>query len=105
MLIREGQDMMEKKLSLVGKIRTDNPWTINTALRKAVPQGIIEQTATNELAVQAELGGKTARDLNRSLLSALRRVEKKTLLRAEWAPGNVREKFFDYAPKGKTAAK
>ena len=30
----------------------------------------------------------------------MRRVEKRTILRAEWTWGGVTEKFFDYVPKG-----
>lgn len=44
--------------------------------------------------------GVSAQDCNRSLLSALRRVERRTRLRAEWTAGNVIERFFDYVPKG-----
>jgi len=44
--------------------------------------------------------GPAARDLNRSLLSALRRAERRTRLRAEWTAGGMTERFFDYVPKG-----
>jgi hypothetical protein len=97
--------MAEKKVFLVGMVSTDNPNAINAALRKAIPQGIIEQTETDEFLVKAEFTGENARELNRSLLSELRRVEKKTRLRAEWTSGRVTERFFDYVPKSKTTAK
>ena len=97
--------MAEKKFLLVGRVSTDNPKSINTALQKAIPQGIIEQTETDEFLVKAEFTGESARELNRSLLSELRRVEKKTRLRAEWTSGKVTERFFDYVPKSKTTAK
>jgi hypothetical protein len=97
--------MAEKKFSLVGRISTDNPEAIHTALKKAVPQGIIEQTETDGFLVKAEFSGENARDLNRLLLSELRRVEKKTRLRAEWTSGRVTERFFDYVPKSKTTTK
>ena len=97
--------MAEKKFFLVGKISTDNPMAINTALKKAIPQGTIENTETDEFLVKAEFTGENARELNRSLLSELRRVEKKTRLRAEWTSGGMTERFFDYVPKSKTAAK
>ncbi len=44
--------------------------------------------------------GGSAKELNRSFLSALRRVEKKTRLRAEWTSedGTV-QKYFDYVLK------
>jgi hypothetical protein len=43
--------------------------------------------------------GADARDVNRRLLSALRRVEKRTRLRAEWTGGGSIDRFFDYVPK------
>jgi len=97
--------MAEKKFFLVGRISTDNPTAINAALKKAVPQGIIEQTEADEFLVKGEFTGENARELNRSLLSELRRVEKKTRLRAEWTSGRGTERFFDYVPKSKTTAK
>jgi hypothetical protein len=41
-----------------------------------------------------------ARELNRAFLSALRKVVKRTTLRAEWTSGdNTTERFFDYVLK------
>ena len=97
--------MAKKNFSLVARISTDNPTAIATVLRKAVPRGVIEETADHEFLVKAEFMGENARELNRSLLSELRRVEKKTRLRAEWTSGNTTERFFDYVPKAKTTAK
>jgi hypothetical protein len=39
--------------------------------------------------------------LNRTFLSALRKVEKRTTLRAEWTSGDgsISERFFDYVLK------
>jgi hypothetical protein len=54
--------------------------------------------------VVAMLSGESARDLNRSLLSALRRVERRTRLRAAWTAGGVTERFFDYVSKGTRSA-
>ena len=47
-------------------------------------------------AVEAEIEGASARELNRPLLSALRKVEKRTTLRAQWTSedGTI-ESFFD----------
>jgi len=47
------------------------------------------------------MAGESARELNRTLLSALRKVERRTRLRSEWTSLNVSERFFDYVPKGK----
>jgi hypothetical protein len=105
MLIERGKNMAKKNFSLVARISTDNPTAINIVLRKAVPQGVIEETADHEFLVKAEFIGENAREPNRSLLSELRRVEKKTRLRAEWTAGKTTGRFFDYVPKAKSTAK
>lgn len=46
--------------------------------------------------VNAELEGESAKDLSRILLSEMRKIEKKTRLRAEWTSDNITERFFDY---------
>jgi hypothetical protein len=68
-------------------------------LRDTLADASIEQTDTG-LLVAAKLEGESARDLNRALLSALRRVERRTTLRAEWSSAGTVERFFDYAAKG-----
>jgi hypothetical protein len=56
--------------------------------------------------VQTKIDGVDARAANRELLTELRRIEKKTRLRAEWtSSGRDVERFFDYVPKGKGKAK
>jgi len=52
-----------------------------------------------EFVLEGTLEGASAKDLNRALLSALRRVEKKTRLRSEWTCEGTTERFFDYVPK------
>jgi hypothetical protein len=58
--------------------------------------GSIKPTADGFEAV-AEFKGESARDLNRMLLSELRKAEKKTRLRSEWTSEDTIEKFFDYS--------
>jgi len=54
----------------------------------------------DEFIVEAEMLGTEAKELNRSLLSALRRVVKKTRLRAEWTSDTgTTQRFFDYVLK------
>ena len=56
--------------------------------------------ADDDFVVEAEMEGASARELNRTFLSALRKVEKRTTLRAEWTSGDgTSERFFDYALK------
>jgi hypothetical protein len=62
-------------------------------------KGTIKPTSDG-FEIQAELEGESAKDLNRNLLSEMRRAEKKTRLRAEWSSGNTEERFFDYVLKG-----
>ena len=62
-------------------------------------------TATPEgLHVDGAMEGTDARDVNRRLLSALRRVERRTRLRAEWTAGGTTCRFFDYVPKAERPA-
>jgi hypothetical protein len=54
--------------------------------------------------IDAVISGASAKELNRQLLTEMRRVEKKTVLRAEWTSDGVTEKFLDYVSKGTNAA-
>jgi hypothetical protein len=56
------------------------------------------------LHVEGAMEGIDARDVNRRLLSALRRVEKRTRLRAEWTAGGITYRFFDYVSKSERPA-
>ena len=61
----------------------------------------------DEFIIGAKVDGETAKDLNRRLLSALRKVHKRATLRAQWtapgaqssSPGSVTESYFDYVLK------
>jgi hypothetical protein len=56
--------------------------------------------AGDEFFVEAEMEGANARELNRTSLSALRKVERRTTLRAEWTSDDgTTERFFDYVLK------
>ncbi len=55
--------------------------------------------AGDEFVVEAEMEGASAKELNRTLLSALRKAEKRTTLRAQWSSGDSTERFFDYVLK------
>jgi hypothetical protein len=88
-----------KEFTLVATISTERVPQIQEALRSLIAAGSIERTEDG-FAVTAKMTGENARDLNRALLTALRKVEKKTRLRAEWTSGKTTERFFDYVPKG-----
>lgn len=95
--------MSKKQFSVIANISTDSPEKIKAALDELFAKGSIE-TVEGGFAIRADMTGTTARDLNRELLSSLRKIEKKTRLRAEWTSGKITEKFFDYVPKGKQKA-
>jgi tetrahydromethanopterin S-methyltransferase subunit A len=95
--------MTKKTFTVTARISTDNPKAIKPILEELVSKDSI--TPTDEgFSVNATTQGESARELNRTLLSALRQVERKTRLRAEWTSGNTTERFFDYVPKGSQKA-
>jgi hypothetical protein len=64
-------------------------------------EGVLGKKATVErtadgLSVEATVVGVEARELNRQLLSAMRRIEKRTRLRSQWTADGVTERFSDY---------
>ena len=92
---------MTRRFSLVARISTDAPARVEPVLRELIAGGTVRAgDKAGEFLVEAEMTGASARDLNRSLLSALRGAERRTRLRAEWTSAGVTEKFFDYVPKG-----
>ena len=89
--------MVRRTYELVADVSMADPAAIEPVLRQLV-RGEITGT-TEGFHVVAPLHGATARDLNHTLLAALRRVERRTRLRATWTAGGVSERFFDYVPK------
>ena len=95
--------MAKKKFTLVARISSDSPAKIRLVLTQLLEHGIVEQTSDGFTA-KAKMTGESAKELNRTLLSTLRRVEKKTRIRSEWTFGGTTERFFDYVSKGKRKA-
>src|ERR1019366_2908326 len=83
---------------LVGNVSSDSPGAIESLLRQLV-DGTVSKTPDG-FDVDGWFEGTDPRELNRDLLSALRRVERRTRLRAEWTADGVTHRFFDYVPKG-----
>lgn len=97
--------MTPKRFSLRARVSTDNPAAVRPVLERWVGHGtVVPGDAAGEFRVDAEMEGLSARDLNRALLTELRRAEKRTRLRAEWSCEGATERFFDYVPKGKSRA-
>jgi hypothetical protein len=89
--------MVARRYALVADVSSDSPAAIEPLLRQL--DGQIARSADG-FHVEAALTGESARELNRALLTALRRVERRTRLRAAWTTDRVTERFFDYVPKG-----
>jgi|GEM_PF-126825 len=92
--------MTARRFSLRARISTDRPAAIRPVLERLFGGKSTTLTGSGtDFFVTAELVGSSARELNRSLLSELRRVEKKTRLRSQWTSEGITERFFDYVPK------
>ncbi len=92
--------MGRKRFQLSARISSNSPERIEALLRKLAGAGGTVKRTADGFEVEAVLEGESARDLNRGLLSEMRRLEKKTRLRAQWTHADTVEKFFDYVPKG-----
>ncbi len=89
--------MGEQRFRLIADVSSDDPAAIEPVLHQ-LPGAVITSTESG-FHVEATVAGTSARDVNRSLLSALRRVQRHTRLRAEWTADGVTHRFFDYALK------
>ncbi len=92
--------MPTKNLTHIARVSTASPTKIRSILEKLIGSKGTITAIEDGFEIKAEILGESAKDLNRLLLSEMRKVEKKTRLRAEWVFGNTKEKFFDYVPKG-----
>lgn len=91
--------MQARHFTLAADIITDDPMRTLAVLTNLFgPDSILR--IDHGFRVRVTLEGDTARELNRALFSALRRVSKRTTLRAEWTSDGVTERFFDYVPEG-----
>ena len=89
----------QMKFKLKAQVSRSEARTIRRALEQLAAKGSVRK-ADDVFVVEAEMEGTTAGEMNRTLLSALRKVERKTTLRAEWTSGdNTTDGFFDYVLK------
>jgi hypothetical protein len=84
---------------LKARVNRSDGRTIRHALEQLSAKGSVRK-AGDEFVVEALMEEASARDLNRTFLSALRKMEKRTMLRAEWTSGDgTSERFVDYVLK------
>ncbi|MGH9917300.1 MAG: hypothetical protein ACRD6W_00285 [Nitrososphaerales archaeon] len=90
------------RFELIADVSSEDLDGVRTVLEQMV-RGTVNM-ASGGLHVEGMMEGEDARDVNRRLLSAMRRVEKRIRLRATWTAGGTSYRFFDYVPKGTTTA-
>jgi len=94
--------MTKKRFKVVARVSTANPDAIKPILRELIAKGSVNKKG-DEFLIEADMEGADAKELNRPLLSALRKVVKKTRLRAEWmSDEGTTQRFFDYVLKKKS---
>lgn len=91
--------MPEKKFKLSARVSSATPSAIKAVLERIIGNNGSIKPIADGFEVVAEFKGESARDLNRMLLSELRKAEKKTRIRSEWTSEDTAEKFFDYSLK------
>jgi hypothetical protein len=87
------------KLRLEARVSSDSPDAVGRFLVAKLGAKSVTRDGGDWI-VRAQVESASARDANRELLTELRRVERKTRLRAEWTSGGLVERFFDYVAKG-----
>jgi hypothetical protein len=87
--------MANKRFKLIGRVSSASPKAVKPIVEKTVGNGSSREM-NGEFVIEARWTA-TARRTNRSPLSALRTVEKKTRLRAVWTSDDgTTERNFDY---------
>lgn len=91
--------MTPEPYRLTARIGSDNPSAIRPVLEGIVGKDSVRAEGS-DLLVEATMKGSEVKELNRALLSALRKAEKKTRLRAEWSSfDGTTYRYFDYVLK------
>ena len=91
--------VLNKRFRLTARVSSSSPQAIKPVLEKFITNGSVKKEG-DEFVIEAEMQGSNAKELNRSLLSELRKEEKKTRLRAEWtSTDGTTLRFFDYVLK------
>jgi hypothetical protein len=96
---------MSQRFELVARVSTENQDAVRLVLHAFLERtsGTLREEG-GAFVLEAVLVGKDARELNRKLLSALRKAEKRTRLRAQRKHGTEVDHFFDYVLKRTVSA-
>lgn len=88
----------KRTFRLVADVSSDEPSGLRKVLEGFVRGMVVADD--HDYHVEGTVLGESARELNRQLLTALRKVERRTRLRSAWTADGITERFFDYVPKG-----
>lgn len=91
--------MGSKRFELKATVSSDNLSAVKSAIEEFIGDAGSVSDTEEGLEIKASLEGESAKDLNRELLSRMRRIEKKTRIRSEWSFEGTTERFFDYVSK------
>jgi hypothetical protein len=91
--------MVRQRFKLSARVSSASPSAVRPILGQLITNGSVTWVA-DEFRVEAEIEGEEAKELNRGLLSALRKAEKRTRIRSEWTgEDGTTHRFFDYVLK------
>lgn len=88
---------IRRAFHLIADVSSDAPSQLRTLLETFVQGEVV--ALDDGYHVEGTVMGESARELNRQLLTALRKVERRTRLRSAWTADGVTERYFDYVPK------
>lgn len=83
--------MREQRFQLVADVSSDEPERLRPVVESLFGRENVHRSADG-FHVDCALPGVSARDLNRQVLSAMRKMVKRTRLRAVWTAGGVAER-------------
>ena len=87
-----------QRFKLVAEINATDPVKSGAVLFRLIGVNGMMRTE-NGFKVTTTMLGRSAAELNRELLSALRQVDKETTVKSEWRHGSLSERFCEYALK------
>jgi hypothetical protein len=94
----EGGDIVTTlRFHLDANVTSGRPAVVGPVLEQLVDGTVTP--ASDGFHLDGWMEGADARTLNRELLSAMRRIERRARLCAEWSAGDTTYRFFEYMPR------
>ena len=84
--------MPEQAFELAADVSSDDPKAVEPVLRAITSLKVMP--LADGFHIEGTMVGESARDLNRALLSALRRAERRTRIRSRWTLDDATFRLF-----------